>query len=76
MRPDLPYPHLLHHSFNSMSPENRSSRFHEDASASPAATQDSRHASAGDLFFIFLLLTLVLAIVGMVCFGVYVKVMR
>lgn len=59
-----------------MPPETLSSRFHEDVSASPVAKQDPRHASVGDLFFIFLLVTLVLAIVGMVCFGVYVKVMR
>lgn len=59
----------------SMPPDTRPSRLHDDASNSPTASQDSRHATAGDLFFILLLIAVLLAIIGMVCFGVYTKVM-
>jgi hypothetical protein len=60
----------------SMPPDTLPSRLHDDASSIPAVSQDSRHATAGDLFFILLLIAVLLAIIGMTCYGVYTKVMH
>lgn len=59
-----------------MSADNLPSRFQDDASAGPPASQPSRHATAGDLFFIFILIGVVLSIIGMLGFGLYTKLMH
>jgi len=58
-----------------MPPDTLPSRLHDDASNTPTVSKDSRHATAGDLFFILLLIAVLFAIIGMVCYGVYMKVM-
>jgi len=52
------------------------SRLHDDASTPPLVSHDSRHATAGDIFFILVLICVVLAIIGMLAFGVYTKLVH
>lgn len=52
------------------------SRLHDDASTPPLASHESRHATAGDIFFILVLIGVVLAIIGMLGFGIYTKLVH
>jgi len=58
-----------------MPPDTLPSRLHDDASNSAVTSRDSRHATTSDFFFIFVLIAVLVAIIGMGCYGVYVKVL-